>query len=149
MNSADATLPGSRAIPLARATAGIPVTGDLRATTRPFALELRAARGGVPLHQGTALQAPAADPRVTLRKVSHEFEAAFLRQMLAAMRASVPHEDAGGRTNPGEDMFTSMLDDRLASVAAARSRGGLGDATYRQLSQRLPPDSPVAPRSDR
>jgi Rod binding domain-containing protein len=40
---------------------------------------------------------------------------------------------------PGEDMLTSLMDDRLASVAAARMKRGLGAALYRQLSRRLPP----------
>jgi len=65
-----------------------------------------------------------------------EFEAVFLRQVFQAMRET---EMDGGllRHSPGEEMFTSLLDDRLASEAARRSQRGIGEALYRQLSRKL------------
>ncbi len=74
-----------------------------------------------------------------LRALSQEFEGLFLKQMLDAMRKSIPH---GGLLEPSlaEETFTSMLDERLAGQAARRSQGGLGDALYRQLARRLDSD---------
>jgi len=71
-----------------------------------------------------------------LRGLSHEFEALFLKQMLDVMRESIPDGGLVG-SSMGEDTFTSMLDDRLASEAARRSQDGLGEALYRQLARRL------------
>lgn len=140
---ARATAPASHPFPLAASPR------PWRGTSTPFALHLRAAHAGLPLHTAAPAQGPAADPDAGLRKASQEFEAAFLRQLLGAMRASVHHEALTGSDNPGEAMFTSMLDDRLASVAAARARGGLGEAMYRQLSTHLLRESGAATRSDR
>ena len=139
----------SHSFPL-RAQDGV-TTSDhsLHNATKAFALHLTEAEHGVSLHQGAPMHQRATDPRTALRTASHEFEAAFLRQMLTAMRASVPHVDLADENNPGEDMYTSLLDDRLASVAAARSHNGLGDAMYRQLSTPLLPGLGTAPRSDR
>lgn len=139
----------SHPFPLAEKGATTHAPLPLHATARAFVLHLSAAERGLPLRQGTTMPQPAGDPRAALRTASHEFEAAFLRQMLTAMRASVPHEDLTGANNPGEDMYTSMLDDRLASVAATRSHGGLGDAMYRQLATHLLPESGAATGSDR
>ena len=84
------------------------------------------------------------DARAALRAVAHELEGVFMAQLFAAMRASVPQ---GGLVEPGagRDLFTSMLDDCLANLAAQRLRGGLGDALYRQLSRALAP-APERPR---
>jgi flagellar protein FlgJ len=83
--------------------------------------------------------APLADDQSKLRALSQEFEGLFLKQMLDAMRKSVPR---GGllESSLAEETFTSMLDERLASEAARRSQGGLGDALYRQLARRLDGD---------
>ena len=63
----------------------------------------------------------------------------FLNQLFQAMRASVP-QDENGDAVPGRQLFTSLLDERLADVAAQRMKGGLGEALYRQLVRRLPPE---------
>ncbi len=82
---------------------------------------------------------PLAGDQAKLRALSQEFEGLFLKQMLDAMRKSVPQ---GGllESSLAEETFTSMLDERLASEAARRSQGGLGDALYRQLARRLDGD---------
>ncbi len=76
------------------------------------------------------------DPRAELRRASQQLEGVFLAQLFRAMRESVPQGgfvDAG----EGERMFQSLLDDRVANLAAEHSVRGLGDAIYRQLSRRL------------
>jgi peptidoglycan hydrolase FlgJ len=83
--------------------------------------------------------APRPDERAQLRRMAHELEGVFLNQLFQAMRASVPQ---GGLVEaaPGQDLFTSMLDERLSSQAAERMKGGLGEALYRQMARRLPPE---------
>lgn len=75
--------------------------------------------------------------RDELRRLSRELEAVFVNQLFQAMRASVPQNDLVGHA-PGEEMFTSIMDERLASEAAQRMRGGLGESLYRQLARRIP-----------
>jgi Rod binding domain-containing protein len=70
-----------------------------------------------------------------LRKAAHQLEGVFLSHLFQAMRESVPQNPDGGT---GQEMFTSMLDDELASRAADQLHRGLGEALYRQLSRRLP-----------
>lgn len=70
-----------------------------------------------------------------LRKAAHQLEGVFISHLFQAMRESVPQNEDTGM---GQEMFTSMLDDQLASRAADQLHRGLGEALYRQLSRRLP-----------
>ncbi len=93
--------------------------------------------GVTPTGPGPAPKAAAAltADQTKLRKAAHQLEGVFLSHLFQAMRESVPqNEDAG----PGQEMFTSMLDDELASRAADQLHRGLGEALYRQLSRHLP-----------
>jgi flagellar protein FlgJ len=85
-----------------------------------------------------------ADPREKLRALSGQLEAVFINQLFQAMRATVP-EDGPTEAAAGQEMFTSMLDDRLAGEAAQRMQHGIGEALYRQLSRGLPAGSAVNP----
>ena len=78
------------------------------------------------------------DPRLALRRLAHELEGVFMTQLFQAMRASVP-ESGLVESAPGREMFTSLMDEKLAGEAAQRMRNGLGDALYRQLCRGLPP----------
>lgn len=78
------------------------------------------------------MPAPATE-RDRLRAASQQFEGVFMAQMFKEMRATVPAEDAA----PGEDMYTGLMDDALANIAAGRSSHGIGEALFRQLSARL------------
>ena len=75
-------------------------------------------------------------PVAELRKASHALDGVFVNELFKAMRATVPQ---GGflSEDPGHDLFTAMLDERLAQTYAERAEGGLGEALYRQLSRRL------------
>jgi flagellar protein FlgJ len=89
--------------------------------------------------------APRPDAHAQLRRMAHELEGVFLSQLFKAMRATVP-QDGVVEAAPGHDLFTSMLDERLASQAAERMKRGLGEALYRQMARRLPPEeTPPAP----
>lgn len=79
---------------------------------------------------------PPRDQRAELRRAAHELEAVFLAQLFRAMRATVP-SPGDGDAERATEMFTSMLDDRLAGLAAERMQRGMGEALYRQLSRRL------------
>ena len=71
--------------------------------------------------------------RERLRKAAHEFEAVFIAQMFKEKRSTVPADEAA----PGQEMYTSLLDEALASQAAGKSNRGIGEALYRQLVARL------------
>jgi Rod binding domain-containing protein len=93
---------------------------------------------------GGLAAAPPQDPRPALRRLAHELEGVFMSQLFQAMRASVP-ESGLVESAPGKELFTSLMDERLAGEAAQRMRNGLGEALYRQLCRRLPPTE-EAPR---
>ena len=79
---------------------------------------------------------PVDDERAKLRKASHQLEGIFLAHLFQAMRETVPQAESPDAA--GREMFTSLLDDELASRAADQMHRGLGEALYRQLSRHLP-----------
>lgn len=68
-------------------------------------------------------------------------EALFYGQLLQSMRAVLP-KDGIVAASQGEEMFTSMLDDKIAALASTHSQHGIADVLYRQLSARLPAEQP-------
>ena len=76
-----------------------------------------------------------------LRKAAHDLEGVFVNELFKAMRQTVPQ---GGflSEDPGQELFTGMLDERLAQTYAERAKGGLGEALFQQLSRRLTDASP-------
>ena len=85
-----------------------------------------------------------------LRGVAQQLEGVFVQQLFKAMRETVPHEgmvDGGA----GEDMFTSMLDEKISDEVPAKWEHGIGEALMRQLRRALPgaeqaPDSATLPK---
>lgn len=71
-----------------------------------------------------------------LLKISREFESVLIRQMLQAMR-DTQGDDGILEPSPGEEMFTSLLDDVVAASAAETMDSSLSEALYRQLSRKL------------
>ena len=71
-----------------------------------------------------------------LRKVSQQFEAIFVRQMLQAMRKTVPN---GGLLERGLQMevYESLFDEKVAERIAQRNQLGLADLVFRQLAGKL------------
>lgn len=68
-----------------------------------------------------------------LHKACTDFEAIIIKQLLSAMRRTVPE---GGLFSGGyaQDMYQSMSDEQL-SKELANGRGlGIGEALYRQLA---------------
>ena len=76
------------------------------------------------------------DERAELRRAAHALEGMFTAQLLQAMRATVS-ESGLLDADPGRELFQSLLDERLAAVAAERDRHGIGELLYRQLEHHL------------
>jgi len=87
-----------------------------------------------------SIQAPAPwNETEELRRISNEMEGLFLRELLRAMRATLP--DGGFcERSAGHDLFTELLDDQLANLAAEQMQRGIGEALCRQLTRRLEAD---------
>ena len=77
------------------------------------------------------------ESREQVRKLSHQLEAVFVNQLFQAMRASVPKDPVLDNA-PGADLFTQIMDEKLANQASDRLQRGLGESLYRQLARRLP-----------
>jgi flagellar protein FlgJ len=82
----------------------------------------------------TPLAAPPQESRTQLTKVSQQFEAIFVRQMLAEARKTHlgGDETLGGQ---GMDTFRQMQDDRFADIAAERGSFGLAKMIEAQLAR--------------
>ncbi len=72
-----------------------------------------------------------------LQKAAHQLEGVFMAQLLSAMRQTVS-QDGIVQTDGGQEMFTSMLDQKIADISARRSAHGVGEQLYHQLSRQLP-----------
>ena len=91
-----------------------------------------------------ALPAAAAAPspeRTALRQAARQFEAIFVRQMLAAARATKLGDGVGD--SAATEQFRSLQDEHFAQIAAERGMLGLGDAIERQLSARISAGTPA------
>ena len=67
-----------------------------------------------------------------LREAAAAMESVFMGELLKAMRATVP-ADGVFEGGAGEAIFTGILDDHIAGLAAARQSHGIGDALFHQL----------------
>jgi flagellar protein FlgJ len=83
-----------------------------------------------------AASAPAASD---LRQAAQDFEAIFVRQLLASARAA----DFGGEEallgGPGLEQFEAMRDEHFADVTSQQGVFGLAAAIERQLSAQVAP----------
>ncbi|MHB1224854.1 MAG: rod-binding protein [Gemmatimonadaceae bacterium] len=85
------------------------------------------AAGGVPSN---------GDRIARLQKATTDLEGVFVEQLFKAMRETVPR-DGLTEGGSGEEMFTALLDQKIASVAPSRWQHGLSDALLRQLRGRV------------
>jgi len=79
---------------------------------------------------------PAVDRNSDLYKVSQDFEALFIKQMLDVMRKTIHKEDDLLNAGLGQDVYEDMLYDEYAKKMAATAQFGLADMIYRQLSSK-------------
>ena len=86
----------------------------------------------------------AANPREKLVAAAKQFEAIFVRQMLAEARKS----HVGGDLLGGQamDTFRQMQDERFADIAAERGSFGLAKMIEAQLQSTLGAESPFRKR---
>lgn len=78
--------------------------------------------------------APGSD-HATLREAAAALDGMFVRQLVAAMRATVP-SDSLTHGGAGEEMFTAMLDEQFADAMPAQWSRGIA-----ALLTRLAPES--------
>ncbi len=67
-----------------------------------------------------------------LKKAAQQMEGAFVEQMYKSMRETVPTDgmfDGGS----GEEMFTGLLDQKVASDTPVKWQHGLSESIYRQM----------------
>ena len=80
------------------------------------------------------LTAPSAEPASSeLRQAAEQFEAIFVRRLLAQARSS-PWAEQGVFTGSGLKQFETMFDENIAEVAASNGGFGLADQIERQLA---------------
>jgi flagellar protein FlgJ len=81
---------------------------------------------------------PANPQRAKLAEAAKQFEAIFVRQMLAAARKA---DFGGDNVFGGQEMasFRAMQDERFADIAAQRGSFGLAKMIETRLSAQLPP----------
>jgi peptidoglycan hydrolase FlgJ len=78
-----------------------------------------------------------ADPRdAALRKSAQDLQGLFVQQLYKAMRETVPTEGGLVDQTQGEDIFSGLMDERIAADTGTRWHRGLGDAIYRALRQK-------------
>jgi flagellar protein FlgJ len=79
---------------------------------------------------------PAINRNSDLYKVSQDFEALFIKQMLDVMRKTIHKEDSLLGGGLGRDVYEDMLYDQYAKKMAATAQFGLADMIYRQVSSK-------------
>jgi flagellar protein FlgJ len=93
---------------------------------------MRIAQAPATTQTPTPADPAAAAKDAKLHKVAYQMEGAFVEQMYKSMRATVPTDglfDGGS----GEEMFTGLMDQKIASDTPLQWQHGLSEAVYRQL----------------
>lgn len=68
-----------------------------------------------------------------LEKATQDVEAIFLKDLLKAMRRSLPKTDLGGQ-GMGKEIYEDLMDQALAETASKRGTFGLGNMLYKRLA---------------
>lgn len=91
-----------------------------------------------PTSPGLALTPKVMPEREKLAAVAKQFEAIFVRQMLASARATkLDRGDDALFGGQAMETFQSMQDERFAEIAADRGAFGLAKAIERQLAAQI------------
>jgi peptidoglycan hydrolase FlgJ len=77
---------------------------------------------------------PAIDRTSELYQACQDFEALFIKQMLDAMRKTIPKQDDMLSGGLGQDMYQDMLYDEYAKKMASTAQFGLAEMIYTQVS---------------
>ena len=90
-----------------------------------------------------AARSPLPDPRppasddAKLRRTAQQLEGLFVEQLYKAMRDTVPQGDGAVDGGTGEEMFTGLMDQHLATETPDAWGRDLGEAIYQHLRGRL------------
>lgn len=87
----------------------------------------------IPTERSVAVDSADKDPR--LQEAAKMYEKQFLREMVKAMRATVPESDLVP-ANAGERVFRQQLDDQYAEKWGDQGGIGLADLIYDNISER-------------
>ena len=90
---------------------------------------------------GTPATPASADER--LRAATKQLEGVFVQELFKAMRETVP-KDGLSDGGAGEEIFTSLMDEKIAAHVPDHWEHGIGDSLYRQLRAALPHANPGA-----
>ena len=69
-----------------------------------------------------------------LKNLSIEYESFFMKEVISAMRTTVPKGDSPDSGN-AQEIFTSMMDDKLAGNMAKQGSSGIAQELYNRLSK--------------
>jgi flagellar protein FlgJ len=75
-----------------------------------------------------------------LRAVAKQLEGVFVQQLFKAMRETVP-KDGFTDGGAGEEIFTGLMDEKMATCVPNQWDRGIGESLYRQLRAALPPQA--------
>ena len=87
-----------------------------------------------PISNPLSLQAKAPSDREKLSQAAQQFEAIFVRQMLASARAAKLGGDEALFGGQGLDTFRQMQDEHFADIAASHGALGFAKALETQLA---------------
>lgn len=99
-----------------------------------------------PLVTETTLGPRPQGSREELAAAAKQFEAIFVRQMLAAARKTSFGDDLLGSEAMGT--FRQMQDDRFADIASERGAFGVAKMIETHLARVVAPEAPVEPKKD-
>jgi peptidoglycan hydrolase FlgJ len=77
----------------------------------------------------------------TLAKAARDMESLFVQQLYKAMRDTVPAEGGLVERTQGEDLFSGLMDERIAADTGSRWHRGLSDAISAALGRLSHPRS--------
>ena len=87
---------------------------------------------------------PGASDDARLRESARQMEGAFVQELYKAMRATVPQGEGVFGGGSGEETFTALMDQHLATETPPQWAHGLGEAIYRHLRRATAPDAAAA-----
>lgn len=70
-----------------------------------------------------------------LKKQAVEYESLFMKEVVSAMRKSVPKDDGSGDAGNSMEIYNSMMDDQLAGNMAQKGTSGISQELYNKLAK--------------
>lgn len=72
-----------------------------------------------------------------LRAATKQLEGVFVQELFKAMRETIP-QDGLMNGGAGEEIFTGLMDEKIATHVPEQWHRGIGESLYRQLRAALP-----------